>query len=452
MIESTLSAASEVMRGKLRGADRAYRGISTDTRTLNAGELFFALQGPSFDGSEFVPAAAARQAAGAVVRAEVEAGVPTIVVDDTRRALGELAADWRRRLPVTLIGLTGSNGKTTLKEMIASCLALSAPTLATRGNLNNEIGLPLMLAELDEQHRYAVMEMGANNFGEIAWLTALARPRVVAITNAGPAHLEGFRDIAGVARAKGEILQGPDRPEHAVLNADDRYFDYWKELASGVGVTSFGLSASADFNARDVAAAGSGSAFSLSGPDFELTIELPLGGLHNVVHACAAAAVASLVGVEPGVIRRGLESVRPVSGRLNPLQALGGATVYDDSYNANPASVIAAAEFLARQQGEGWLVLGDMRELGNEAEALHRSVGRAAKAAGVARLFAAGPLARHAVDAFGTSAAWFDDVDDLAATVSAEVRPGVNVLVKGSRAMRMERVVQALCDEKPERA
>lgn len=450
MIESTLSAASEIMHGTLRGGDRAYRGISTDTRTLHAGELFFALQGPSFDGSEFVPAAAARQAAGAVVRAEVEAAVPTIVVADTRRALGELAADWRRRLPVTLIGLTGSNGKTTLKEMIASCLALSAPTLATRGNLNNEIGLPLMLSELSAQHRFAVMEMGANDFGEIAWLTAVARPQVVIITNAGPAHLEGFRDVAGVARAKGEILQGAERPEHAVLNADDRYFAYWKELAAGVPVTSFGLSSSADFHPRDIAAAGSGSAFVLSGPDIELDIELPLAGLHNVAHACAAAAAASLVGADADVIRRGLGSVQPVSGRLNPLKTAGGAAVYDDSYNANPASVIAAAEFLALQDGEGWLVLGDMRELGDEAEALHRSVGRTIRAAGVTRLFAAGPLSRHAVAAFGAGAAWFKDVDELAGAVSAEIRPGVNVLVKGSRAMRMERVVQTLCDE-PER-
>jgi UDP-N-acetylmuramoyl-tripeptide--D-alanyl-D-alanine ligase len=451
MIESTLSTASEVMRGRLCGADRPYRGISTDTRTLQAGELFFALQGPSYDGSEFVPAAAARQAAGAVVRAETEVRLPTIVVDDTRRALGKLAADWRRQLPVTLVGLTGSNGKTTLKEMIASCLALSAPTLATRGNLNNEIGLPLMLSELGPEHRYAVMEMGANNFGEIAWLTSLARPQVVAITNAGPAHLEGFRDVAGVARAKGEILQGSERPEHAVLNADERYFSYWKELAAGVPVTSFGLSASADFHPLGIAAAGSGSSFVLSGGGFEFKVELPLAGLHNVVHACAAAAVASLVGVEPDTIRRGLQAVRPVAGRLTPLKARAGAAVFDDSYNANPASVIAAAEFLARQEGEGWLVLGDMRELGDEAQALHRSVGRAVREAGVARLFAAGPLSRHAAEAFGRNAAWFDDVDDLAAAVSAELQAGVNVLVKGSRAMRMERVVQALCDVTPER-
>ncbi len=446
MIESTLSMASEAMRGRLCGADRPYRGISTDTRTLHAGELFFALQGPSFDGSEFVPAAAARQAAGAVVRAATDATVPTIVVPDTRRALGELAADWRRRLPVTLIGLTGSNGKTTLKEMIASCLALSAPTLATRGNLNNEIGLPLMLAELGAEHRYAVMEMGANNFGEIAWLTALARPQVVAITNAGPAHLEGFRDVAGVARAKGEILQGPEQPEHAVLNADDPYFRYWKELASGIPVTSFGLTASADFHPVDIATAGSGSSFVLRGGDFRLRVELPLAGLHNVAHACAAAAVASLVGIEPDLIRRGLESVRPVAGRLSPLKAIAGAALFDDSYNANPASVVAAAEFLAHQEGEGWLVLGDMRELGNEAEALHRSVGRAAKEAGVARLFAVGPLSRHTVEAFGTRASWFEDVDALAEAVTAELHAGVSVLVKGSRAMRMERVVQALCE------
>lgn len=447
MIEGMLSEARAAMRGRLLGEDRAFRGLSSDTRTLGAGELYFALRGPNFDGAAFVSDAAAKEAAGAVVQEPVAAPLPSIVVDDTRRALGELAADWRRRQPVRVVALTGSNGKTTLKEIIASCLAPVAPTLATRGNLNNDVGLPLMLAELDETHRYAVMEMGANHFGEIAWLTSLAQPQVVIITNAGPAHLEGFGDLEGVARAKGEILSGTERPEHAVLNADDRFFPYWKELAADLPVTSFGWGEAADFRAVDVEAGVASSRFRLLAREQELAIDLPLAGKHNVVHACAAAAAAFALGIDAAAVSRGLASVRPVSGRLQPLSARGGATVYDDSYNANPASVVAAGEFVARQQGPCWLALGDMRELGGEAEELHRRVGRALREAGVDRLYAAGTLSRHAVEAFGTDGRWFETVDELASVLAGDLEAGVNVLVKGSRAMRMERVVAALRDE-----
>jgi UDP-N-acetylmuramoyl-tripeptide--D-alanyl-D-alanine ligase len=452
MIEGTLSQAAAILSGALHGGDNPFCGVSTDTRSLTAGQLFFALRGPNYDGEEFIGRAAAARAAGAVACDSVNGQLPVIRVDNTRRALGRLAADWRRRMPATVIGLTGSNGKTTLKELIASCLSTSAATLATRGNLNNDIGVPLMLSEIEPRHRYAVIEMGANHSGEIAYLTSLAMPGIVAITNAAPAHLEGFGDIEAVARAKGEILQGEHRPDWAILNADDRFFSYWKKLAASK-VASFGFAESADFRALDVTTTANGSNFILAGEqlpgrDKNLEITLPLAGRHNVAHACAAAAVASVLGIDGGLIRRGLESATPVSGRLQPLSGIGGASVYDDSYNANPASVTAAAQFIADCAGEGWLVLGDMRELGKDAEELHRSVGDAARKAGVRRLFATGPLSRLTVESFGSNAAWFEDTDQLVRELVAELErnasSGINVLVKGSRSMQMERVVHAL--------
>lgn len=448
-MEGTLSQAAEILRGTLHGRDNPFRGVSSDTRTLNAGELFFALRGPNYDGEEFIGRAAAGRAAGAVACDAIDGQLPVIKVTDTRRALGTLAAEWRRKMPVTLIGLTGSNGKTTLKELIAACLSLAGPTLSTRGNLNNDVGVPLTLSEIESRHRFAVIEMGANHTGEIAYLTSLALPQIVVITNAAPAHLEGFGSIEEVARAKGEILQGPSRPEWAILNADDRFFPLWKKLAWNGQVVSFGFTRGADFRAVDVTATGSGSTFTLTAPKLpgqnkELKVALPLAGRHNVIHACAAAAVASVLCVDGESIRRGLESAQPVSGRLRPLTGIAGATVYDDSYNANPASVIAAAEFIAACKGEGWLVLGDMRELGDDAAALHRTVGDAAKQAGVSRLFATGPLSRNTADAFGKNAAWFETVDDLVRELKRVMSPDVNVLVKGSRSTQMERVVHAL--------
>ena len=452
MMEGTLSQAAEILRGTLHGSDGGFCGISTDTRTLSAGQLFFALRGPNYDGEEFIGRAAAARAAGAVACDAVNGQLPVIEVDNTRRALGALAADWRRRMPARVVGLTGSNGKTTLKELIASCLGMCEPTLATRGNLNNDIGVPLMLSEIETRHRFVVIEMGANHVGEIAYLTSLAAPHVVVITNAAPAHLEGFGSIEEVARAKGEILQGLTCPDWAILNADDRFFSYWKKAAHSQ-VASFGFAEGADFRALDVSSTASGSTFTLAGLQIpgaakELRVSLPLAGKHNVAHACAAAAVASVLGVDGQLIKRGLEAATPVSGRLRPLRGIGGVSVYDDSYNANPASVMAAAQFIADCEGEGWLVLGDMRELGNDAQELHRAVGAEAKKAGVRRLFATGPLSRNTVEAFGENAAWFQDTDSLSRELVAalERNRGVelNVLIKGSRSMRMEKVVDAL--------
>ena len=444
MIVATLARAADVMAGTLAGDDAEFRGVSTDTRTIAAGELFFALRGPNYDGSAFVAAAGKRGAAAAVVSAEVDTDLPQIVVPDTTIALGVLGADWRRQMPATVVGITGSNGKTTLKEMVARCLSQSARTLATHGNLNNEIGVPLMLLRMGEQYRYAVIEMGANHAGEIAYLTSLANPRVVAITNAAPAHLEGFGSVEGVAHAKGEILKNDIRPDVAILNADDEFYTYWRSLVPEASVYSFGLGTQADFRASDVYATEYGSAFTLHTPAAEFQIALPLHGAHNVMNACAAAAIATALKLGEDQIKAGLESAEPVAGRLQPVSSASGDTLYDDSYNANPVSVVAAAKFVAAQPGNNWLILGDMAELGNDAAALHARVGADVKKAGIANLAATGDLSRHTVAAFGDGGHWFATHDELIDMLRTSLSGDAVVLVKGSRSTGMECVVDAL--------
>lgn len=451
MIEDTLAAAANIMNGTLHGDDRGFAGVSTDTRTVGQDELFFALQGPNFDGAAFVSAAAEKSAAAAVVTEAAEVDIAQITVDDTRLALGTLAGSWRKRMPAKVIGITGSNGKTTVKAILATCLSLSAETLGTRGNLNNDIGLPLMLLSLSEKHRYAVIEMGANHPGEIAYLTSLAEPEVVVITNAAPAHLEGFGDLDGVARAKGEILQGDISPIFVVLNADDPYFAYWNSQLADDTVISFGVEADASVLATDVEADGDAMNFSIHIHLEEIPIRLPLAGLHNVRNACAAAAVLHGLGMDSKQIRQGLESVQAVSGRLQPVEGITTLTVYDDSYNANPQSVIAAAEFLAAQPGHNWLVLGDMGELGEDEVLLHKAVGRAVKRLGIDRILAIGALSQNTVKTFGNGGQWYENIDGLIEELQSSATEDTNILIKGSRFMEMERVVEALINEPPTR-
>ncbi len=450
-MNSTLSSAATSMQGVLHGSDRTFAGVSTDTRTVRSGELFFALSGPNFDGGEFVAEAAAKGAAGAVVAHRVNTALAQITVDDTRAALGRLGAAWRQQHAATIVGVTGSNGKTTLKEMIAACLAQTAATIATAGNLNNDIGMPLMLLRINASHRFAVIEMGANHVGEIAYLTSLAMPDVVVITNAGPSHLEGFGSLQGVAEGKGEILQGAQRPRCAVLNADDDFFDYWSSLAADIEVLSFGLDERAAVHASQVELDKAGSAFRLNLEGTAVDVRLPLAGLHNVRNACAAAAVATVLGVGADDIRAALESIVPVDGRLQPAPGRNGATLFDDSYNANPVSVAAAGEFLAALPGQSWMVLGDMGELGEDAEALHRQTGESLREMGIDRLFAVGELSKSTVAAFGHAGQWFGHMDELVDAVGAQLAPAVNVLVKGSRSARMERAVAGLRAPEPAR-
>ncbi|MDS4026856.1 MAG: UDP-N-acetylmuramoyl-tripeptide--D-alanyl-D-alanine ligase [Candidatus Contendobacter sp.] len=445
-----LREAACLLNGEASGADVVFTTVSTDSRQLSVGALFVALTGPNFDGHDFIAAARERGAVAALVSRPVADPLPQLRVADTRLALGQLAAAWRSRFTGMLVALTGSNGKTTLKEMIAAILRVCGPTLATEGNLNNDIGVPLTLLRLNGEHAHAVIEMGANHPGEIAYLTGLAQPDVAIINNAGPCHLEGFGDVAGVARAKGEIFQGLWPKGVAVINRDDEYADYWVGLNSGRRIMDFGLDRPAMVRGEILDAAS--NRFRLSTTMEEITVRLPLTGRHNVRNALAAAAAALAVGATLEDIRRGLESLREVGGRLQHLLGRHGGAVIHDAYNANPASLAAALAAVGAGPGRKWLVLGDMRELGPAADAWHARSGSEARVAGFERLYALGEHSRAAVAAFGTGAAHFEDVDALVADLNRDLHqdgePAV-VLVKGSRGMRMERVVTALMAGEP---
>lgn len=444
-----LSDLAVLLKGQLHGADTLINSVSTDSRNLRAGDLFIALHGPNFDGHAYLSQARERGAAAALVSRMLDDPLPQIVVADTRLGLGRLAAAVRAELAIPVLAVTGSNGKTTVKEMLSAILARRGAVLATRGNLNNDIGVPLTLLRLRPEHRYAVIEMGANHPGEIAYIAGLAAPTVAVVTNAGPAHLEGFGNLEGVARAKGEIYQNLAAGGVAVINADDAYAALWRELAADCHQISFGIDAAADVSASPdsihlhMQNASSVMRFTLRTPDGELSIALPLPGRHNVMNALAASAAALAAGAHLNDIKEGLEAMTPVAGRLQMRVGLRGAHVLDDTYNANPASLQAGLDVLAACAGEKWLVLGDMGELGGDSAELHVAAGQQARAAGIDHLFAIGAQSRGAVRAFG-DAQHFESVEALIATLRGALRPDVNVLVKGSRFMHMERVVEAL--------
>ncbi|MCB1777395.1 MAG: UDP-N-acetylmuramoyl-tripeptide--D-alanyl-D-alanine ligase, partial [Candidatus Competibacteraceae bacterium] len=406
-----LREAAELLDGQFTSDDLAFTEVSTDTRQLPPGALFVALTGPNFDGHDFIPAACERGACAALVSRPVAGSLPQIQVTDTRLALGQLAAAWRSRFKQPVIALTGSNGKTTLKEMIAAILRVRGPTLATEGNLNNDIGVPLTLLRLRGAYAYAVIEMGANHHHEIAYLTGLARPDVAMINNAGPCHLEGFGDIAGVARGKGEIFQGLSADGVAIINRDDPYADYWLTLNPGRRVIDFGLDQTAVVRGRILDAAA--ARFQLTAPAGEIEIHLPIPGVHNIRNALAAAAAALAVGATLDEVRQGLEGLQGVSGRMQRLRGQHGGALIHDAYNANPASLAAALQAISVEPGNKWLVLGDMRELGPTTEALHAQSGQDARAAGFKRLYGLGEHSRAAVDAFGMGGAHFTTVEKL---------------------------------------
>ena len=450
-----LSAAARLLAAEHLGADVEFHGVSTDTRSLQRGNLFVALSGPNFDGHRFVPEAAAKGAVAALVSERVDTALPQLVVPHTRTGLGQLAAAWRARFSLPLIAVTGSNGKTTVKEMIAAIVAQSGPVLVTHGNFNNDIGVPLTLFRLDGKQRYAVIEMGANHAGEIGTLTRIAQPTVALITNAGPAHLEGFGSIAGVAHAKGEIFGGLSADGIAVINADDAYAELWRTLAGRHRTLSFGLTQPADVSAQWEAHA-DGSVLHLVTPAGRLALRLKLPGQHNVMNALAATAAALAAGAPLTDIQYGLENMQPVAGRLHIRAGRNGARIIDDSYNANPASLAAGLAVLAAQPGMKWLVLGDMAELGPDAGHLHSEVGRAARAAGAEQLYCVGALSREAAQTFGPGAHHFatqhELIDALTAalatalttTVARKHAEAITLLVKGSHSAQMELVVAAL--------
>ena len=443
-IRCMLTTAAGWLNAKLQGADVEFFGVSTDSRSIEPGMLFVALHGPNHDGHDHLEQAHAAGAVAALVERPLAIDMPQLVVADTRLALGQLAAAWRRQLQTPLVAVTGSNGKTTVKEMCAAILSRAGSTLATRGNLNNDIGVPLTLLRLSQEHRFGVIEMGANHAGEIAYLTQLAAPQVAIITNAAPAHLEGFGSIEGVARAKGEIFSGLSDNGVAVINADDDYAGLWRELSSGSRTLCFGLAKPADVGARGLGDV-HGSELEVLTPLGSFHLNLPLAGRHNIMNALAAITAALALNIDFSDIAAGLESLSVVKGRLTMRAGLNGATILDDSYNANPASLHAGLEVLASCRGVRLLALGDMGELGDNAEALHRQAGNDARAMGIDGLYATGRLSRRASEAFGENGHFYEQQQQLVEALLPQLNKEVTVLVKGSRSSRMERVVEALC-------
>jgi len=442
-IRALLSQAAEWLGANVHGTDVEFHGVSSDSRAIEAGMLFIALNGPNHDGHEHVSAAVAAGAVAALVERPLALDIPQLVVADSRLALGQLAAAWRQHLGTHLVAITGSNGKTTTKEMCAAILGRAGKTLATRGNLNNDIGLPLTLLRLTPEHDYGVIEMGANHPGEIDYLSGLTRPQVAIITNAAAAHLAGFGSVEDVARAKGEIYHGLDRHGVAIINADDPFAELWRELSVGHRTITFGLQHPANIGVRGMGDS-NGSELEVLTPVGEFHLSLPLPGRHNILNALAAVAAAVALGIELEQIAEGLNHMLPISGRLQQRPGINGATVLDDSYNANPASMRAGLEVLAGCGGTRLFAMGDMGELGERAAELHRKVGLDARELGIDGLYATGELSREASEAFGENGFFFTQQQQLIESLLPQMNREITVLVKGSRSSHMERVVEAL--------
>ncbi len=426
-----------------------FSAVTTDSRRVPPGSLYIALRGERFDGHDFIQAAVAAGAAGVVSERPLDLPehVVGFQVTDSLAALQALAHAVRLKIPGPVVGITGSNGKTTTKEMMASVLraAFGADkVLATRGNLNNHIGVPLTLLEWQPSQQAAVIEMGMNHFGEIAALTQIAEPDCAMITNAGPAHLEGVGSLEGVAKAKGEIFEGLRPSGTAILNRDDRFYAYWRVIARDFRQLSFGFSTEADI--RGAWLADGRLQVRIAGAA-DLTLRMPLPGEHNARNALAVVAAAHALGIEGEAIRQGLEQASFVSGRLERRRLGNGAIVIDDSYNANPASMQASIAVLAQESGRRVLVLGDMAELGAHAAAGHREVATAALASGVEAIHTLGPQMEQAFA--GSRARCHREASELSETLAAELTPETTLLVKGSRSMQMERIVQALLERFP---
>ena len=494
-----LSEAAHATRGKVIGQDALFTSVGSDSRALTPGQLFVALRGEHFDGHAYAQQCLDQGAAAAMISTEQANLSAALLVQDTRLALGELAAHWRNKFSIPLAAITGSNGKTTVKEMLASILrthvakilsesqaiqgeggeeiatrhtesgrreaddeanteiaqhAAREAVLATEGNLNNDIGLPLTLLKLRAQHRYAVVEMGMNHAGEIRYLTRIGRPTVALVNNATVAHLGGLGTVEAVALAKGEIFEGLAADGIAVINADDSFAPLWKLLAAPHPIMTFGLEQNsllgADVSA-DYRLDADGSEINIKTPQGEAEFHLAVAGLHNVRNALAAATVALAMGISLAAITAGLAGFAGVKGRLQHKAGFNGALVIDDTYNANPASMKAAIDVLAAQTGKKLLVLGDMGELGADAAQMHAEIGSYAKLAGIAALYTLGDLSHETATAFGAGAQHHDAPETLAAQLMAQMDANAVVLVKGSRFMRMERVVTLITENHSEK-
>ncbi|HEY9043870.1 MAG TPA: UDP-N-acetylmuramoyl-tripeptide--D-alanyl-D-alanine ligase [Rheinheimera sp.] len=449
MIKLNCAEIALMLDGALTGHNVSISNVSTDSRVIAEHDLFIALKGPNFDGSAFVAEVKEKGAAAVVVEQAVAVDIPQIIVQDTRLALGQLAAAVKARLAPKTIAVTGSAGKTTVKEMMAAILSRRGNVLATQGNFNNDIGVPLTMLRLTEQHQYAVLELGANHQGEIAYTTSLAKPDVAIITNVAPSHLEGFGDVYGVARAKGEIFNAVTAQGLAIIPADSEYRDYWLRRIEGKPVQQFSATAEADYYATDIELDSNGCAgFELNCPTGRQFIQLTIPGKHNVANALAAAAACIAVGASLADVQLGLAQMQAVKGRTNVKMVTPQLRLIDDTYNANVESVKAAIDLLASYNGHRVLVLGDMAELGADARLYHEEIGLYAKKAGINLLFTLGVLSQSASDLFNGQGAHFSSRQALLQRLMPVVseQQEVTLLVKGSRSAKMELVVQDLLE------
>lgn len=449
MIPLKASDIASLLQAKLLGDDVEIHSVSTDSRQINAGDLFIALQGPNFDGHQFAAEVVNKGARALVVTRHLDVPVPQLIVADTRLALGQLGAYVKSQLKLKTVAVTGSAGKTTVKEMMAAILSRIGHVLATAGNFNNDIGVPLTLLRLTPEHNFAVIELGANHLGEIAYTTSLVKPDVALITNVAAAHLEGFGDLFGVARAKGEIYTGLPDNGVAIVPLDSEFHSYWQQRLDNLRLQTFSLTQQADFHAGNIALDSSGCAgFDMHTPYGSVFVQLSVPGRHNVSNALAAAAATLALGASLTDVQLGLAEMKPVKGRINVSMPTPQLRIIDDTYNANVESAKAAIDLLASYGGQRILVLGDMAELGPDARAYHEEVGVYAKKAALDGLFTLGVLSQNASDQFPQHSAHFSSRSQLLSRLQPYLQAGreVTILVKGSRSAKMELVVSDLLE------
>ncbi|HAT3904333.1 TPA: UDP-N-acetylmuramoyl-tripeptide--D-alanyl-D-alanine ligase [Citrobacter koseri] len=446
MISVTLSQLAGILHGELQGADLTIDAVTTDTRKVTPGCLFVALKGERFDAHDFADNAKEGGAGALLVSRPLDCDLPQLIVKDTRLAFGELAGWVRAQVPARVVALTGSSGKTSVKEMTAAILSQCGNTLYTAGNLNNDIGVPMTLLRLNNDYDYAVIELGANHQGEIAWTVGLTRPEAALVNNLAAAHLEGFGSLAGVAKAKGEIYTGLPVNGIAIMNADNNDWLNWQGIIGDRKVWRFSPNAAnSDFTATNIHVTSHGTEFTLQTPTGDIDVLLPLPGRHNIANALAAAALSMAVGATLDAIKTGLANLKAVPGRLFPIQLNDNQLLLDDSYNANVGSMTAAVQVLSEMPGYRVLVVGDMAELGAESETCHVQVGEAAKAAGIDSVLSTGKLSQAIGNASGVGE-HFADKSALVARLNTLIAEHqiITILVKGSRSAAMEEVVRAL--------
>ena len=451
----SLGDLAQASNGSLVGTDSKIRSVSTDSRSIASGDVYFCLRGENFDGHDYAQASVAAGAVAIVCERCLDSGVAEVLVPDTRRAYGVLAMLWRKQLSVKLIGVTGSNGKTTVKQLLKEVCAEAGSVQYTRANDNNDIGVPQTLLRIDQSHQFAVVEMGANQLGEIEWLGSISKPNVAIITNVSASHIEGFGSLEAVCREKSAIYTSLAEDGVAIVNRDDQFADEWLRLNQNRSVITFGSDVSADVYAEQLSVSQIRLHCQIDGCESTIETQCNLVGAHNLLNIAAAAAAAMACGIDLAVVARGVSNAAPVKGRLNFHQLTGGLTLIDDTYNANPASARAAIDVLASVAAERWLVLADLKELGEDAALHHTALGEFALEKSIDRLYATGELCRYTVKAFGDRAQWFDDKDGLLEQLQQELECGADntidsmerdtvVLVKGSRSMAMNEVVDAL--------